>query len=63
VTLVERIIEIARAFDAAKIEWAFGGALALAYATQEPRGTRDIDINVFVTGGAVDPRLNRLLAV
>lgn len=53
-TLVERIIEIARAFDAAQIEWAFGGALALAYATQESRGTRDIDIKVFVTGGAVD---------
>lgn len=25
-----------------------GGALALAYATHEPRGTRDIDVNVFV---------------
>ena len=28
---------------------AFGGAIALAYWTREPRGTRDIDVNVFVT--------------
>ncbi len=27
---------------------AFGGALALAYCTEEPRGTKAIDVNVFV---------------
>ena len=47
-TLVERVVAIAESLDAAGIPWAFGGALALAYATQEPRGTRDIDLNVFV---------------
>ena len=46
--LVERIVAIADALDAAKVPWALGGAIALAYATEEPRGTRDIDVNVFV---------------
>jgi hypothetical protein len=36
------------ALDEAHLPWALGGALALAYATDEPRGTRDIDVNVFV---------------
>jgi len=47
-TLVERIVAIGEALDAARIDWALGGALALAYATEEPRATRDIDVNVFV---------------
>ncbi|HAP77027.1 MAG TPA: hypothetical protein DCR14_13185 [Acidimicrobiaceae bacterium] len=47
-TLVERIVAACDALDAAGLPWALGGALALAYATEEPRGTRDIDINVFV---------------
>lgn len=47
-TLVDKIGVLADAFTAARIPHAFGGALALAYATEEPRGTRDIDVNVFV---------------
>ncbi|MFN3215938.1 MAG: DUF6036 family nucleotidyltransferase [Acidimicrobiales bacterium] len=47
-TLVDRIVAIAAALDSAGLPWAFGGALALAYATEEPRATRDIDVNVFV---------------
>lgn len=47
-TLVDRIVAVAAALDASAIPWALGGALALAYATEEPRGTRDIDVNVFV---------------
>ncbi|MBM3683668.1 MAG: hypothetical protein FJW83_03855 [Actinobacteria bacterium] len=47
-SLVDRVRAIAAALDDAAIEWAIGGALALAYATEEPRGTRDIDVNVFV---------------
>lgn len=46
--LVERIVAIADSLDAHSVAWALGGALALAYATEEPRGTRDIDVNVFV---------------
>ena len=52
-TLVERVVAIAEALDAAEISWALGGALALAYATEEPRGTRDIDVNVFVASTEV----------
>jgi hypothetical protein len=47
-TLVDRIVAVAAALDSSGIPWALGGALALAYATEEPRGTRDIDVNVFV---------------
>jgi hypothetical protein len=47
-TLVERIVAIERALTKAELPHAFGGALALAFHTEEPRGTRDIDVNVFV---------------
>lgn len=53
-TLVDRIVAIATSLDDAGIEWALGGALALAYATEEPRATRDIDLNVFVEASDVD---------
>lgn len=53
-SLVHRIIGVCESLDAADIPWALGGALALAYATSEPRGTRDIDVNVFVS--ATDAR-------
>ena len=52
--LVDRIVAICASLERADIPWALGGALALAYATNEPRGTRDIDVNVFV--GAIDAR-------
>ena len=47
-TLAERLIAIDEALAARRIPHAFGGAIALAYWTLEPRGTRDIDVNVFV---------------
>jgi hypothetical protein len=50
-SLVERVNAVAESLDAAGLAWALGGALALAYATAEPRGTRDIDVNVFVPAG------------
>ena len=46
--LAERLLAIHHALDKANIDHAIGGAIALAYWTQEPRGTRDIDVNVFV---------------
>lgn len=46
--LAERLIEIHDALSAAGLPHAFGGAIALAYCTEEPRGTRDLDVNVFV---------------
>jgi hypothetical protein len=46
--LAERLIAIHDALSAAGLPHAFGGAIALAYCTEEPRGTRDLDVNVFV---------------
>ncbi|MFA9271303.1 MAG: hypothetical protein ACEQSX_11185 [Baekduiaceae bacterium] len=46
-TLPEKLVAIHRALDAAALPHAFGGAIALAYATLDPRGTSDIDVNVF----------------
>lgn len=47
-TLPERLVAIHRALARRRIPHAFGGAIALAYWTQDPRGTSDIDVNVFV---------------
>lgn len=49
--LAKRLLEVHVALDGAGLPHAFGGAIALAYCTEEPRGTRDLDVNVFV-----DPR-------
>jgi hypothetical protein len=47
-SLVDRLLAIHDGLDAAGLPHAFGGAIALAYCTEEPRGTRDIDVNVFL---------------
>lgn len=47
-SLVEKIVAIERALHAAGVPHAFGGALALAFHVEEPRATRDIDVNLFV---------------
>jgi hypothetical protein len=46
--LSELLFAVHDALDRAGIPHAVGGAIALAYCTLEPRGTRDIDFNVFV---------------
>jgi hypothetical protein len=51
--LPERVVALHRALEDAGVPHAFGGAIALAYATLNPRGTDDIDCNVFVP--AEDP--------
>lgn len=53
-SLVDQVVAIADAFDEHDLPWALGGALALAYATREPRGTRDVDVNVFVPASEAD---------
>ena len=53
-TLTERIVALHAALDRAGIAHAFGGALALAFCTAEPRGTQDVDLNVFLTPDEVD---------
>jgi hypothetical protein len=47
-TLAEKIVAIHTALADADLPHAFGGALALAFHVGEPRGTRDVDVNVFV---------------
>jgi hypothetical protein len=49
--LATRLIAIHDALAASRLPHAFGGAIALAYCTEEPRGTRDLDVNVFVAPG------------
>ena len=56
-TLAERILELHKALATAGIPHAFGGAVALAYWTLEPRGTRDIDLNLFVPATEAKPAL------
>lgn len=46
-SLPEKVIVIHEALTEAKVPYALGGALALAYYA-EPRATIDIDVNVFV---------------
>jgi hypothetical protein len=47
-SLVEKLHVVHDALTAARLPHAFGGAIALAYCTFEPRGTRDLDVNIFV---------------
>jgi len=48
IDLVGRIVELDERLAAADIAHAFGGALALAWCTQQARGTIDIDVNIFL---------------
>ena len=46
--LGDQLLAVHDALDAAGIPHAIGGAIALGYCTLEPRGTRDVDVNVFI---------------
>lgn len=46
--VIDKMVAIHLALDAAAIPYAFGGALALAWCTEQARGTLDIDLNLFV---------------
>jgi len=45
--LIEKLLAIHDALQAHSLPHAFGGAIALAYCVEEPRGTRDVDVNIF----------------
>src|SRR6476646_7573165 len=45
--LVGKLFAIHDSLTEAKLAHAFGGAIALAYCIEEPRGTRDLDVNIF----------------
>jgi hypothetical protein len=51
--LDEKVAALARALGEASLPHAFGGAIALAYHAT-PRGTRDVDVNVFLPATAFD---------
>lgn len=64
--LAERLLAVHDSLDAAALPHAIGGAIALGYCTLEPRGTRDLDVNVFVAPsrcGEVFAALPREVAV
>jgi len=46
--LAERLLAVHDSLTKYGLPHAFGGAIALGYCTFEPRGTRDLDVNVFV---------------
>jgi len=46
--LGDQLLAVHDGLDAAGIPHAIGGAIALGYCIFEPRGTRDVDVNVFV---------------
>ncbi len=46
--LAARLLAVHDALTDAGLPHAIGGAIALGYCTLEPRGTRDLDVNVFV---------------
>jgi hypothetical protein len=46
--LGDQLLAVHDGLEAAGIPHAIGGAIALGYCTLEPRGTRDVDVNVFV---------------
>lgn len=52
-TLAEKVVALHHTFEQAELPHAFGGALALGWCTHQPRGTADIDVNVFVPTTAV----------
>jgi hypothetical protein len=45
--LIDKLFGVHEALKAEALPHAFGGAIALAYCVEEPRGTRDLDVNVF----------------
>ncbi len=58
--LDEKVAALARALSEGDVPHAFGGAMALAYYAT-PRGTRDVDINVFLPVAACDRVLEALV--
>ena len=61
-TLPEKLVALHDALASAEIPHAFGGAIALAYWTLDPRGTTDIDLNIFAPSVECDRALSVLPA-
>jgi hypothetical protein len=59
-SLAGKVVTLHAALDVAGLPHAFGGALALAWCTRQPRATSDIDVNVFAPPSAVAHVLDAL---
>lgn len=46
--LGDKLLAVHAALDVAGIPHAVGGAIAFGYCAEEPRGTRDLDLNIFL---------------
>lgn len=58
--LGDRVIAVHDALARAGVPHAFGGAIAYAYCSEEPRGTSDMDVNIFVGLDRMDEALAAL---
>lgn len=58
--LVDKVITLHDALETHDVRHAFGGALALAYYTHDPRTTADIDVNVSLSAAAAHHLLGHL---
>ena len=58
--LVNKLFAVHEALKAQALPHAFGGAIALAYCVEEPRGTRDLDVNIFCDAADAERVLNAL---
>ncbi len=58
--LVDKLFAIHDSLAQAGLAHAFGGAIALAYCVEEPRGTRDLDVNIFVDASEAESVLASL---
>jgi hypothetical protein len=58
--LVEKLFTIHDSLTEAGLAHAFGGAIALAYCVEEPRGTRDLDVNIFIDASKAESVLASL---
>jgi len=58
--LVDKLFAIHDSLTEAGVAHAFGGAIALAYCVEEPRGTRDLDVNIFVDSSRAEKILASL---
>jgi hypothetical protein len=56
-SLQSQMLQLHKSLARKNIPHAFGGALALAWCTQQARGTIDIDINIFISPGVLFKRI------
>ena len=59
-SLQSQMVQLHKSLARRNIPHAFGGALALAWCTQQARGTIDIDINIFISTEEIDLLLSAL---